>query len=326
VTLSENDPISFLGDNSIDPSEVRKPQFLLVSLRNNPATSATDSEIKRQFGQRKAYRQQLQAQDAHHSIEVFEASQEGTPAPSNPPALSIPPDLNLDFIRAHEPSSAVRMYCAPPRKADHPSPSPPRRPRIQHCPACDPRESDLLKPLPTKRREGTSHWQVLDEPLLPLLQPTYFSKPHKNHPFYLTAKKGPKLGMKVVVDDLVELREGKRVAFDRAQTRLIHQENQKRKKMLHDRSQASRERTSRRQQDVMELSHKSGQLTAMSKMSSTQSVVRMVGIEEVHIDPEEEEALRFLSAYDDRKWEEAQIARKADPLSQMLVDTGAMPA
>jgi hypothetical protein len=132
------------------------------------------------------------------------------------------------------------------------------------------------------------------------------------------AKKGPEVGIKLLLDDLVEKRERKQVAYERCITKLIETEDRKRKKMLHERSAASRERTSRRQQDVMELAHRSGQLTAQSRLSTSHSIMRMRNREAVGPDKEEEEALAALTKYDDELWNKAQLARKTDPVSQLL--------
>jgi hypothetical protein len=104
-------------------------------------------------------------------IEVLEAKQCVKPPPPVPPEIPIPDALNIDLLRANEPSSAVRMYSPLVRRttvdklaqsaiASHPN-------LKQYCPACNPTEDDLPHPLPTKRRNGTSHWQVLEEPFFP---------------------------------------------------------------------------------------------------------------------------------------------------------------
>jgi hypothetical protein len=299
----------------ISPPDLRN-QILRVSLRNNPATSIPSSEIKRLFSLRRNYREQVQSSEMRHEIAVFEAKESGKPIPPCPPEIPIPDGLNFDIIRANEPSSAVRMYCPAIRhtSTDKRSKSvTAKRPDLkQYCPACNPREEDLPHPLPTKRRNGTSHWQVLDEPFLPALPPTYFSKTRKPQAFYLPSRKGPKNGIPVVVDDLLELREHEDHAYLRDLAKRIERENNQEKKRIGDRRKAIRTSTKKRQQEVMELENKSGQLKAQSQLASRHSMLKVKKLEVMGPTMEEMEALRELENFDEQLWNQAQALKKVD--------------
>jgi hypothetical protein len=191
---------------------------------------------------------------------------------------------------------------------------------VQHCSVCNPRDSDVVRPQPPKRRNGTSHWQVLDEPFLPALPPNYFSKTHKTQPFYLPARRAPRTGIPLVVDDLVEIRERRQNNYTQKLTKTLKADDKNRRKKIRAASVASRQSTNKRQQETMELQHRSGQLNAQSRISKRQMSMRMGDWEPQAPTKQEEEALAELARYDDELWNQAQLARKSDPVSQLLLD------
>jgi hypothetical protein len=314
--LSETSLPSLGGTLPVNPTSEREPQILRVSLLNNPATSIPESDIKQLFLLRRKHREQLEAEEARREIEVFDARAQGKPIPRPPPEIPIPDGLDLDLLRAHEPSSAVRMYAPPVRRGAAEKRAKTvmaKRPDLkQYCPACNPRESDLPHPLPEKRRNGSAHWQVLDEPFLPALPPTSFSRLRKPRAFYLPARNGQKLGIPVILDDLLDIREHEDRLFVRDMTRKAERERAQERKEIADRRKTVRASSKKRQQDVMDLEERSGQLKAQSRISLRHSMMKIRMREQFELTPEEDEAMKELSQYDEQLWTQAQLARKSD--------------
>lgn len=324
LTLSAKDPLPF--DPSAETQKQAHAQFLHVSLLNNPADSVPPQEVKRLFALRKKYQEQLQEAEANREIQIFDSKMKGKPIPPPLPEIPFPEGLNLDVIRANEPSSASRMYGTySQNRTERPkSELAQRRPMVHRCPCCNPDapEPPILK---TRPRHGTSHWQVLDEPELPSLPPNVFNKPRKNQPFYYPAPvHASTVGIPLVKDDLLEIRERKQFLFDRYIDRSIAKEKKVRDKTLLKRSVQSREATRKKQQDIMELAHKSGQLLAQSRLTSRHSMKSRT-VRTNQVDMDEAEAMNFLTSYDNELWNRAQLARKNDPVSQLLIQESSQP-
>jgi hypothetical protein len=306
ITLCAKDPLPLLTrDPQVPTPPLPRATIYRVSLLHNPATCFSREEIKKAFAVRRKYRADVAASEASHEIAVFEASQASKSSPPLPPPVPIPSDLNLDLIRANEPSSAVRMYCVP----EHRSAS-----QLQ------PSDPLLSQMLPTKPRLGTSHWQVLDEPLLPCRGPTTYSRSHKARAFYVPIRQNEKSGIRLIVDDLVEMRNRRSVIYQKALLNRIERENQKSRKELREKYIATRESTRRRKQDVLELANRSGQLNAQSLLSDRQSTRRFNSWTGKEATPDEAAALAELAKYDDMLWVQAQQQKKARKNPAYLAD------
>jgi len=127
-------------------------------------------------------------------------------------------------------------------------------------------------------------------------------------PFCLTARRSP-YSTGLVCDDRVETRKCKHTAFQR-QLRLAR-EAVARSKMLHARSVSNREGTRRRQQELMDLSLRSGQLSSQSHMASRH--MRRAGKANTTGKPrkDEEEAAAALKRFDDAMWEAADRSHRS---------------
>jgi hypothetical protein len=123
-----------------------------------------------------------------------------------------------------------------------------------------------------------------------------------------------------MVDDLVEIRERKQNSYERRMAKTLGADDQSRRKRLRAISAASRQSTNHRQQEIMELQHKSGQLNAQSRISKRQMSMRMGCSEPQGPTKQEQEALAELTRYDNEMWNRAQLARKADTVSQLLLE------
>jgi hypothetical protein len=311
--MSANDaiPLSWNKASSRDTADDR-PQVLRVSLLHNPATSVPDSEVRRVFQLRRRYREQQQELETRRDIDAFEARQRGKAAPPSPPELAFPSDLNVDLLRANEPSSAVRMYTTAPPARRAASAAGPRRSMRRRCFVCNPDDGDVVHMLPTRRRNGTAHWQVLDEPLLPALPPTSYARAAKPRPFYLPARRSTLQGIPIVVDDLVDVRDRKQRQFTQTMARAARRDDAAMRRTLQARTTHSRESTRKRQQDNMDMAQRTGLWGSQSKLSSQKNMLSMAAWEPAAPTKEDADALRELAKYDDALWSQAQMLRRRD--------------
>jgi hypothetical protein len=136
----------------------------------------------------------------------------------------------------------------------------------------------------------------------------------------LPARRAPRTGIPLIVDDLVEIRERQHHSYEKRLAKTLNVDDQNRRKKLRATSIASRQSTNRRQQETIELQHRSGQLNAQSRISKRQMSMRMGCWEPQGPTKQEEEALAELTRYDNELWNRAQLARKADNVSQLLLE------
>ncbi|OHT08096.1 hypothetical protein TRFO_23556 [Tritrichomonas foetus] len=302
-------------------------QFLRVSLLNNPATSIPKNEIKRLFELRDSYNDQVQAAEARYEIEAFERKIAGKPPPSMP-EIPFPSGLNYDIVRANEPSSAVRMYSPTKTRSNRKSNIKARavtslttnRQMIHRCACCNP-DPPTSPHVPVKPRNGSSHWQVLDEPLLPSQPPNTYVEPSKPSPFYNPSKKSLNITIPIIVDDLVEKTETMDEKFENTMKHKIMLEKRARTKLLHNRALANREAMRKRQQDTSDLANRSGQLKAQSRLSTRNSNIaraRAKERESQKVSSEDLEAMEELKQYDEAMWNNYRLQRKDDPISRLL--------
>jgi hypothetical protein len=136
-------------------------------------------------------------------------------------------------------------------------------------------------------------------------------RPHKTRAFYVPIRKSEKSGIRLVVDDLVEVRTRRSALFNKDILRRIENDEQKRKKEVKARTIASRAASRRRQQDLMELAEMSGQLSAQSRLSN-RNETRMMGTW-VAKEPTADDAAAIaeLAKYDEIIWGAAQHRRKS---------------
>ena len=308
LTLSAHQQIPTDTSCNATASTIKRPQFARVSLLNNPVRTIPESEVKRLFDIRRKYVSKVNEREDNREIELFEARQEGRPTPPPPPEIPIPSGLNIDMIRAYEPPSAGRMYgpYVPATKRAS-SVAQTRKHMVHVCPACNPSEDETENYLKPKRRNGTSHWQVLDEPEIPAHPPTTFTLTQKTHPFYLAAHRSSN-GIALVQDDLLEMRERKQMALEKEIKRMVEKEKTQRRKAVHAQSLVSRESLRNRQIPRQELSMRSGQMEALSKIAEIRQKKLDAMLEpeaERPVSPGEQEAMARMSAFDDEMWKES---------------------
>jgi hypothetical protein len=269
---------------------------------HNPATSVSREEVKKAFATRRKYREDVEAAEAQWEIASRECADDSKRPPPIP-SLPVPPDLNQDLICANEPSSAVRMFCVAERRSQT---SLSFRPHA--------------KMLPTRPRLGTSHWQVLDEPLLPCRGPPVVSRTHKQRAFYVPSGYRARTGIPLVLDDLVEQRTRRTALSRKALLHRMERDRQHSWSALRERATATRESTRKRKQDMLELAHRSGQINALARMSASRQTRRMPSWFGKEPTPEEAAALAELAKYDDLLWVQAQQKKKAGKKSSFLND------
>lgn len=317
MTLSSQQQIPMDTVCGQTTSPIKFPQFARVSLLGNPVRTIPETEVKRLFDVRRKYITKVHEREDNREIEVFEARQEGRAIPPTPPEVPIPSGLNMDMIRAYEPPSAGRMY-GPyiPKTKRASSVAQPRKHMHHICPMCNPGEDETEHYLKPKRRNGTSHWQVLDEPEIPAQAPTTFTLTQKTHPFYLAAHRGTN-GIALVQDDLVEMRERKQIAFEKEVKRMVDREKTQRRKAIHAQSLVSRESLRNRQMVRQELSMRSGQVDALSRIIEIRQK-KLDALLEPEVEPplskDEQEAMARMSAFDEEMWKESRTRNKTENL------------
>lgn len=322
-------PTSSADDDDHDDT---KFQFYKVSLLNNPTTSVSTRELQRLFKLRNEYNDQLQAAEAKHEIDVFECKATGKPLP---PVMDVPfpSDLNIDIIRANEPSSAVRMYSTGkiakksntngrikpnPRSKSVTSMG---RAMVRRCPCCHP-EPQVIQNVPIKPRNGPIHWQVQDEPLLPSLPPNIYIEGHKSRPFYSPSKRSINLTIPIIVNDFIEQTESSNSKFEKEMKNKIEMEKKARSRLLHTRALANREQKRKRQQDLSDLENRSGQLKAQSRLSLRTSQLAKSKAISNYVPPissDDQEAIDELKKFDDNLWNQTKLQKNHDPISLLLI-------
>lgn len=318
-TIHARDRIPTGNTNDEDNIESSEFQCYRISLLNNPITSVPKREIQRLFKLRDDYNLQLQEAEAKHEIDVFECKAAGKPVP---PVASIPfpSDLNIDIIRANEPSSAVRMYSTGKllKRTNNNSNSRSKsvasmnKNMTRRCPCCNPEPLEDRN-IPIKPRNGPSHWQVQDEPLLPSLPPNVYVEGRKSSPFYSTSKRSINLTIPIIVSDFVEQTESSNSKFEKEMKSKIEKEKKARSKLLQSRALANREKMRKRQQDLSDLENRSGQLKAQSRLSLRTSQIaksREIANYIPPISKEDQEAIDDLKKFDDNMWNQTKLQKK----------------
>ena len=314
-----------------------KKQVYRISLLNNPATMYNEKEIKKMFEIRDKYNDQVLAAKTNHDIEVFEGRFTGkTPKPI--PEIPIPSGLKPEIIRANEPSSAIRMYSIPEPKQESKtfknraltSLLKTRKSMVHKCPYCNP--DPPSSPAPVKQRNGSSHWQVLDEPMILSMPPSVFVEQQKPRPFYSSLRRSLNLTIPIVQDDLIEITESGKEKFIKECKKMNTLEDKQRSKLLHERSITSRNALRRRQQDTNDLLEKSGQLQSQEMM--TMKKEEKIRKEEERLNSlkkmtkeeiEQMEAFQELTKYDNNMWNAIKLKKTNDPLNQLLNKEGKLP-
>lgn len=308
-----------------------KKQIYKLSLLTNQSTYATKKEIDRLFKLRDEYKLNLQEAEAKYEIDVFESKLAGKPAPQMP-TIPLPSGLNVDILRANEPSSAVRMYTSNKKVRQsnpttriqiideyRPATTIKKTHMIHHCAYCKPEPQISL---PTKPRNGPTHWQVLDEPLLPSLPPNSFVESRKTRPFYAASKKSVNLTIPIITDDLVERVELNQTKFEREMKMKKDKEDKQRTKLLHTRALANRDKMRKRQSDLSDLESRSGQLRIQTRLTMRNSCLahkKALESQNTKITQEDIEAMAELKKFDDALYNQDKLQKKNDPISLMLM-------
>ena len=330
-TLHARDRIPISGVDGEDHDNTEN-QIYRVSLLNNPATSIPKREIQRLFKIRDEYNIQLQEAEAKHEIDAFECRATGKPIP---PVANVPfpSELNIDVIRANEPSSAIRMYSTAQsikknninkssmNNTRSKSVTAIKRNMTRRCPCCNPEPLTNFN-VPVKPRNGPTHWQVQDEPLLPSLPPNIYIETHKSHPFYSTPKRSINLTIPIIVGDFVNQTESSNLKFEKEMKNKIEREKKARSKLLQSRALANREKMRKRQQDLSDLESRSGQLKAQSRLSLRTSQLaksRQIANYTPPISKEDQEALDDLKKFDDNLWNQTKLQKNHGPISLLLI-------
>lgn len=205
--------------------------------------------------------------------------------------LSIPKpeDLNEEILNLYSPPDVSQVFSP----LDHP-PNPVGK-----------FSKKLLK-------KGSNNWYYVDEPLIPSKEFVPRISKLSDNPFYLSARSGEPRGIKVVQDDLVEVRKKNQIRFEQYLEKRRALENKVEKSLKEQRSQISRDSLRVRQFNRLEFTKKCGQPTQVKLKRKIEP--DETPIEET-IDDEEKKTVDFLTAYDNYIWEQRKLKENSEDYS-----------
>lgn len=348
IVLNADDPIPPPPGCEIGRDK-RPPPMILTYHKDTKGY--TPKQVKEMIDAKNKYKQECEIVEVQRELARFESRMNPSKKGKYPmPSYPAPPKIDDDLVNAFSEPEATKFY-------DFPIPQNPLKQKkechhtevhmARGCPCCNPEKYSEIKPRtarsqltttrtidvnPKKKEEmpyqiGNSYWNVLDETSVPE-RPKTHRNIQKNRPQFSMLRTGPRPGgIPIVLDDLAASRARGEEDYRRRCSKLDDQEMQKREEELRKRSETSRLKSSRRDQQMRTISALSGQAWAtgktLSRTGSRNETKREIKVEKEKLPKDVEEDLKRVAEYDDKIYYERKKAQQpADELERLIMLAG----
>lgn len=350
IVLNAGDPIPPPPGCEIGKDK-RPPPMILTYHKDTKGY--TPKQVRDMINAKKRYKEECEIVDVQRELARFEARMNPSKKSKYPlPSYPEPPKIDEDLVNAFDEPEATKFY-------DYPVPQNPlkQKKHCEHtelhmargCPCCNPEKYSEIRPRtarsqltsrtlesqlepPPKKPDGmpyqigNSFWNVLDETSIPA-RPKTVRYANTKRPQFSMLRTGPRPGgIPIVLDDLAASRAKGEEDYRRRLSKIDDKEMQEREEVLRKRSETSRMKTSRMDQQMRNISALSGQAWATGKplsRAASRTEKREIKKEKQKMPKDLEEDLKKVAEFDDKVYYERKKAQQpADELERLIMLAG----